>query len=336
MIRSTLVLIALLFALPTSAQTVEPTLLLSASPLYPKPGETVFVSVESANTDLRDHIVTWKSGGTVLDEGEGLTTIKVSAPASGETLRISVTLSGSAETGSVIVAPASVDLMWEADSYAPGLYRGRKLASPGSTITLQALPHLFKGGSEIAANQLTYTWRKNGGIISSASGKGKSSLSFVFDTFSESETITVNVANADKTVVAEGKAEIVPVEPTVQLYFEHPLYGTLYHDAIEESVAIGDLEMSFAAISYHVHASGPTDPKFSYVWRVNTQDVEENAERPNVLTINAGPTGAQALIELSLTHKDNYLFDGRGGWTVSFGSFGATEAGVSAEEEPEF
>ena len=81
--------------------------------------------------------------------------------------------------------------------------------------------------------------------------------------------------------------------------------------------------MSFAAIPYFAGASGAADPLFSYIWRVNGTQVQENDSRPNVLTINSGSGGGEAQVELSLTHKKNFRFDAHGAWNVVFGSIAA-------------
>lgn len=319
-------LIVLLFALPANAQIADTALMTSISPLYPKPNEPVFITLQSPLYTLSERTITWSSGGEILLEGEGEVRLRIMAPNAGETASVRANISGTDDFVTATIAPASVDLMWEADSYAPGLYKGRTLPTIGSTVTMQALPHIIRGGAEVPAAQLTFTWRKNGNVIPAASGKGKTMYSFQIGTFQESDVISVSAATADRTIAAEGSATVIPAEPSVHLYFEHPLYGIMYHQALSQTTHIADTEMTFSAIPYFVKASGPDDPKYSYIWRVNRQAVEENKDRPSTLVVSAGPAGGEALIELSLTHKDNYLFDGRGGWTVTFGSLVAPEA----------
>ncbi len=320
-----ILLVALFTALPASAQIIDTALFMSMSPQYPKPGEPVFVTVQSPLYILSDRVITWRAGGQVILEGEGEKTVRVVAPAAGESATVNVSLSGTDDIASIVIAPASVELIWEADSYAPGLYRGRHLPSVGSTISMQAIPRMIRGGAEIPAADMTYTWRRNGAVVTTASGKGKSTYTFKLSAFSESDTVTVTAMNPAKTAAAEGNTSIAARSPVAHMYFEHPLYGILYHRALTESTEIADTEMSFVAIPYFVQATNPNDARLSYIWRVNRQDIEENVERPNSIVVSAGAAGGSALIELSLTHKENYLFDGRGGWTVTFGSISAPQ-----------
>ena len=315
--------LALLIAMPAYAQ-VElngPSLYLAVSPQYPKPGDALVFTIQSPLSDLSTRLITWKNSDTVVLEGEGESVYRVNAPTTGERMDISVMVEGIADTPAISIVPSSVDLLWESDSYAPGLYRGRHLASLGSTITLQALPHLSQKGIELPSSQLIFTWKQNGQIVQS--GKGKTSISIPVAAFVDTSTITVNVTTSDKSLGADRSTTIHSAQPTVRLYFEHPLYGTMLHSALPAQLHISDTEASFAAIPYFAEAKNANDKLFSYLWRVNRATVDPNDEQPNTITINAGSGGANARIELSLSHKKNFELDARGVWDVSFGSIGS-------------
>ncbi len=321
------VVAALLFAFPVSAQVeMGNSVYLSVAPQYPKPNEPVAFTIQNPLIELSERTITWRNNGTVVLQGEGETVYRVSAPQAGEKMDISVAVEGLPETASISIAPFSVDLMWESNSNTPGLYRGRHLPSLGTVVSLQALPHLFQRGVELTPAQLLFTWKQDGNII--ASGKGRVSASVPIRPLQDSTTITVSVTSADKTIGAERSATIGITNPPVRLYIEHPLYGTMYHNALNAESRVSDVEMSFAAVPYFAQASSPNDPQFSYVWRVNRTTIQPNTERPNTITINAGAGGGEAKVELALTHKKNYQLDAKGAWNVLFGSgFGSTETG---------
>jgi hypothetical protein len=315
-------LIALLFAAPAYAQLINdgPTLFLAVSPQYPKPGDTVTLKVQNPLEDLHTKTITWQNGNTIVLSGEGETVYIMTAPALGERADISVRVEGIDGEPHVSVQPLSVDLMWESDSYTPALYAGRHLPGLGTQITLQALPHIIKNGVELPASQLVYTWKQNGALVQT--GRGKSSITIPVGRFADSSTVSVNVTTVDQQIGAERSTIITAANPIVRLYFDNPLYGTMYHNALGAKSYISDTEMSFVAIPYFTHASGANDPLFSYIWRVNEADVEANDVHPNTLTVNSGPAGGEARLELSLTHKTNYSLDVHGTWDVTFGSVG--------------
>ncbi len=318
--------VVLLFALPVYAQVdLGQSLYLSSSAPYPKPNDPVTLTVQNPLVELSERIITWKNSGTVVLQGEGETIYRTTAPSSGERADITVTVEGLADTASLTIAPFSVDLMWESDSNTPGLYRGRHLPSLGSIITLQALPHVFQKGVEIPAAQLNFTWLQDGAVLTT--GKGRSSLSFPVKPLVDTTSVTVRVTSADKTLGAENSADITVATPPVRLYIEHPLYGTMYHNALGASTHVSDTEMSFAAVPYFAKAASPNDPQFSYVWRVNRTTIDPNKDRPNTITINAGAGGGEAKIDLALSHKKNYQLDAEGSWTITFGSIRGAGAG---------
>lgn len=315
-------IIVFMFATPAFAQVdLGPSLFISVSPQYPRAGEPVTLTVQNPISDISGRMIIWQKGGTTVLEGEGETTYKMTAPAVGERSEITVRVSDESAPASVTIAPASLDLLWEADSYTPGLYRGRHLPSLSSNITLQAIPHLYQKGAELPAAQLIYTWKRGSETV--ASGKGRTVLTVPVAQFVQVSTITVSVATADRSTGAERTVDIPTVQPSLRLYFEHPLYGTMYHDALPALTSVSDTEMSFAAIPYFAQTRDPNDRQFSYIWRVNRTAVDPNDERPNTITINAGPSGGEALVELSLTHKKLYQLDARGRWGIVFGSITA-------------
>ncbi len=328
--RLSVFLLMLFTAVPVLAQVdLGASLYLAVSPQFPKPGETVTLTVQNPLADLSQRTVTWHNGSTVVLTGEGETVYKTNAPAAGEYMDISVIVEGESAPASITIAPSSVDLMWESNSYAPGLYRGRHLASLGSTLSLQALPHVSQKGVELPASSLYFTWKRDGQVLQS--GKGLSSISVPVAAFVDTSTIAVSVTTADKKTGAERAATVRVAEPSVRLYVEHPLYGTMFHDALPARTNVSDTEMSFAAIPYFAQASDPNDKQFSYLWKVNRAAIEPNDEKPNTLVINAGPAGGEAAVELSLTHKKFYQLDASGIWNIVFGSITAAGSDLFTE-----
>ena len=313
--------VALLLASPVYADSAlldGPSLVVAVSPQYPKPGEMVSLTVQSPVLDLSTRTIWWKNGNTVVSSGEGEATYTFTASDSGQETDISVAVEGVSDVPTVTIIPLTVDLMWESDSYTPGLYQGRHLPSQGSVITLQALPHIRKAGNEIPVSQLIFTWIASGKTI--LSKKGADSITLPVAAFSQASTVQVSVTTSDKTLGADRTTTIQTIAPILRLYTEHPLYGTMYHNALSTQTEISDTEMSFNAIPYFAAVSGANDKLFSYMWRVNQAAVDANDTRPNTLTINAGAAGGVAQVDLSLTHKKNFQLDAHGTWNINFGS----------------
>ncbi len=318
--------LVLVVATPVLALDIGPSLYIAVAPQYPAPAQPVTLTIQNPLVDLSEREITWRNNGVVVLTGEGETIYRTTAPNAGERIDMTVSVAGLEEMASISIAPSSVDLLWESNSFAPGLYRGRHLPSRGSVLTLHALPHLTQKGVELPASQLVFTWKQEGQVV--MSGKGKSSFSIPVAEFVDTSTISVSVTTSDKTIGAERSVVINAAEPVVRLYFDHPLFGVMYHNALTARSIVSETEVSFAAIPYFAQATGANDKLFSYIWRVNRTTIEPNSEQPNTITINAGPAGGPAQIEVSLTHTKNFQLDARGTWNVTFGSIAGGSSGV--------
>jgi hypothetical protein len=329
--RSAIVgLIALFFAIPAYAQFTIPgadtALSLSLSPRYPAPGQTIQITIQSFLYDLDSSTITWTEDGKVIAGGEGVKQITVTAGALGSARAIHVDVVGSNGTASsdVVIAPASIDLLWEADSYVPPFYKGRALPSAGGQVRIAAVPHLIRAnGSSVSNSDIIYTWRKDNQILESASGRGKSSLTVDGPTLFGSETILVDASAADGTLAAETVLRIGDTKPSLVLYKDHPLYGILFDQALGASTFIPDNEMTFAAIPYFAPVRSTADKNLIYVWGVNQNSVKTDTAHQDELTINAASSTGVALISLDLSHQNNFYFGVTGQWQVTLNSRGS-------------
>ncbi len=319
-------LLAVLFgALPAFAQLsipgAESALRIAVLPPYPAPGARVALTLQSTLYDLTNSQITWTLNGKPLAQGEGLTDTSVTMGARGTEARIAASISGENGTASAAVAlvPSSIDLLWESDSYVPPLYKGRALPAAGSNVTLVALPQFSRpGGDAIAADTLSYTWKKDGDAIPGAGGKGKSSLVIDGPTLFGTETISVIATTPDNRVSGQALVKIADMGTQLALYEKHPLYGVLYHRALGARTFIPETEVSFAAVPYFAPVRSANDAQLEYAWRVNESDVKSDAQRPGEITINAEKSSGVALIRLALAHVTNFFLSADGAWGVTF------------------
>lgn len=305
-------------------------LFISLTPVHPGPGEPVRLTVTSPLYDLAESTITWSGNGVVIAQGEGVTEATVTTGKVGTETLITVSISGANGSASIStsIIPSSIDLLWEADSYTPPFFKGRALPSAGSRVRLMAIPHLSKpGGREIAASDLTYTWKKDGAVIKSASGKGKTSATLEGPLLFDSTLISVEALSADRSVSGAQSVRIENIEPILTLYQDQPLFGIAFHRALANTTAIHESEMSFFAAPYFAPVQKVSDARLSFEWEVNRTDVVPDRTRPNEITINADNSSGEAQIQLSVTHATNYFFSAANTWTVDFGGTGAGGVG---------
>ena len=320
-------LVIFLAALPTTIQAQSileaftADLTLEATPQYPAPGENVRFSVQSLLFDLTTSDISWYANEGLVAEGVGTSGVTLTAGPLGSetTIRVEVRKEGASAATFGAIRPTALDLLWEADSYVPPFYTGRALPSAGSGVRFFVAPHFQIPGTNslISPNELVYTWRKNGKIISSISGKGRHTVLIEGPVLFGSDTVSVEVKTADHTLQGGTSVRIASVEPSIVLYEEHPVFGVLYHRAITEGDTLPETEVTFTATPYYAPVRNRDTRNLLFEWRVNRVSVVNNPTRPHALTLNATGSSGNAFIELVLTHATNFFLRASKAWNIT-------------------
>lgn len=296
-----------------------------ASSQNPKPGDLVTLKVESYSLDIPTSKISWYTNGRLLAQGEGAAETQITAGALGSETRIVVTIENENENASdeILIAPVEMDLLWESTSYTPPFYKGRSFPSAGTQIKASTITRFVRtNGSVIEPKDIIYTWRLNGSVVSSVSGRGKSTATFSAAELFGNYTISVDASSADYSRRGFATRSVSSVEPSLALYQSHPLFGILFNDALRGGVQARDEEMTLVAIPYFSQASRPDEATLSYMWSVNGTRVPPDENDRNRLTINA--EGSTGIANLSLEFKDtNTMFgEASGVWNLLFNAGG--------------
>jgi hypothetical protein len=326
-------LAALFLALPVYAQfdagVFGANVSIALSPQYPTPQSSVHLTVNGSGIDLSGSSITWRANGKVIAQGAGKTSADITAGALGSEIDVEadVTASGGPSySAQATVAPTQLDLLVGSDSYTPAFYLGRALPSAGTDLIVQALAHFQRSnGALISDSDITYTWKQDGQVLGSISGRGKSSVVIPIQHLYGGNQITVDAASSDGSRAGETTVTVPLSAPILAVYEDHPLYGVLYNDALLSSTHVPEAEMAFAAVPYFAQARAANDPNLSYAWSVNGTRISSSAGTPQEITINAANSSGQALLSLEVTHATNYYLDATGQWNISFSTGPATQ-----------
>ncbi|MEK7227951.1 MAG: hypothetical protein AAB681_01180 [Patescibacteria group bacterium] len=211
-IFTTLILIVLTAQI-SLAQALPQDIDISLYPIDPKPGESVTATATSFGMDLTGASVSWYYNNKLISSGTGETSVRFTAPNSGQLATLSVRASdgsGDAEN-SIVIRPASVDLVWEAiDAYTPPFYKGKALAPIGGRIRVTAVP------SASAPRTLSYSWKYNDSAVPSQSGLSKNSLTIKTDVLGGNESFSLQASGG--TFEGGGKTSVVLRNPDIVLY----------------------------------------------------------------------------------------------------------------------
>ena len=192
------------------------------------------------------------------------------------------------------VSAQSVDILWQADTYTPPFYQGKVLWSKQSTITFVAIPD--KLGSP---RSLVYRWIRNGTVLGSLSGPGKNSLTLTDSILSKAQNIKVEIVSEDdyeSPILAETSIVVSPVNSSLIVYENNPLYGFMFHRAIGNTFSLRQGEVTFGAFPMFFVARSRADSALTYAWRTDTGGLETK----NTVTYRA-PEGASGSSQVSLS-----------------------------------
>lgn len=292
---------------------------LSISPEHPTPGSTVHVTAVGSSIDLSLSNTTWTVDGTPVETGEGITEIDVPLGTLGKGVTIGFNADSNIFSGSaqITVVPTQVDLLWEADSYTPPFYSGKALPSAGSALRLQAIARFMRpDGSIVPSNSIKYTWKKDGRVIGSVSGKGKASVSIPAPSLYGSSIYSVEAISADNLYTGSASTRISSIEPKIALYEDHPLFGLMYWNPIGTRMNISESEMGFVAIPYFIPTSNIKDRQLTYNWVINNTPITPDETEPNKIIINADNSSGSAAVQLGITHMTNFFLDSAASWFI--------------------
>lgn len=311
------VLIPILLLIPlyvpsgAAAQTIpllETSLELQVIPNSPGPFDMVTVRVQNVSGSSGGQTYQWRVNGAPVDQGLGRDTITTTLGDVGSATVISVTIT---ENGtlvgekSITLRPASLDIVWEGNTYRPPLYSGRPLPTGSSVTTLHAVPNMTQNGVRVSSSNLTYTWYINSSQTPHRRGLGLDTILVTSPQFENEFTVSVIAETRDGTQRAQKEVAIRPQRPEIVIYERPPLLGMRFDRAIADTATLDGNEMTFVAFPLFVNAlAGP-----EYTWEVNGALVTETGRTDREVTLRrSGEGSGRFSIEFSLKNA-NALFE---------------------------
>lgn len=279
-------MLALLMLLPIGASAVllpslQPIIEIRTVPQNPARGETVRLSADIYSGNVNQYLFIWRVDGEVVAQDIGLNSLSATVTHSETEVSVDV-YDGQALLASAVktIFSGDIDLVWEATTYVPPLYRGRPLATAESAVRVLAIPHIERNGTALQTKDIVFSWRVGGSQQLFLKGKGQNFATINPPRFNSPFSIEVTAEAGDKTPLGFAQITIAPVAPRVLLYEEQPLVGTRFERAlVGEYPFIAD-EVSVTA--YPVFATSPS--ALDYTWRLNGAQFTVDAERPTIAT----------------------------------------------------
>lgn len=243
---------------------------LTLDPETPGTNEEVRVSVDSYVVNVNRMRITWFVDGEVVASGIGQTEITVTTRDQGDLTRVEAYIQVDTETNLrkwIQIAPADLDILWQADTYTPPFYRGKALPTPESFITIIGLPNLRNAGAQSQQHSVVYTWRHNGENLSDESGYGANPLVIRNDFLDLEERVELSVVHSDGYSRANRTITIPITNPLVNLYASNS-YLRNANRSIDTSLR---REITLLAEPYYYSVSRDFKNLLRYTWFINEQ-----------------------------------------------------------------
>lgn len=291
---------------------VEEQISVTILPSVPKPNEVVTISIETYSFDLNKSEISWYINDVLTESGTGLKSFTLQAPESGERMIVRATINkelGGTISKSFTIAPADVDLVWQADTYSPPFYKGKSLFTRQSTITLNAIPNFvnLNTGQTIPSSSLVYEWKYNGDVLPNSSGQGRDRLEITGDIIARPISITVTVSAIGSDLQARTSLTINTFDPEIVLYENNPIYGVMFEKALSGSFMINRNEMEISAVPYSFSAENRDDDTLTYKWLLNGQTIQTYGNRKDLVFRKTTESTGKANISITTNNEDKFL-----------------------------
>jgi hypothetical protein len=322
LIMTLLLIVSPLFSF---AQTTTPDaggLQMTMSPENPEPLQMVKINLVSYSYDLDRSKITWSVNGVVKKTEMGLKEYNAQAGKNGQKTTIKVTVetpSDGLKEMEVFFIPSVVDLIYESLSYTPPFYKGRALNPNQGVVLVTAIPELIRtNGEKVPAQNIIYSWKKDGSVEQDASGIGKNTFVYTGSIPIRNVVIEVVASSLDGDIYASKRIEIINDAPKIIFYENSPVYGIMMNKAIKNTVNMLVEEFSVIAVPYFFSVGYSTSPDLNYVWSMNNQTVG-NQEPKNSFTTRIEKAGSgTANIGLKINNLARIFQFTDNGYTINF------------------
>jgi hypothetical protein len=266
----------------------------------PVPHESVTISLDDYSMHAVGAQVFWFVDDAEQAESKDARSITINAGALGVKTSVRATIvraDDSRASASIVIMPAVVDLVLEADTYVPSFYKGRAL--PSRTSTLHATAVVNDGGA-LPDTAYTYRWTVGEEVLFGGPVRGKNSVSFPIPLYSKE--LTVEVISPEGSTIARKSMTLQSVQPELYFYEWSPLKG-LYQKTVSDPFALIGNETTVYGEPYFVNAA-PTNVNADVTWTIDRQVVPSDPDALRALTITPDLIGQGASVALRILTKD--------------------------------
>jgi len=282
---------------------------LTVSPNFPRANEEVSLELHGFTVDLDRAEISWFLNNKLISIGIGNRTFSFKTDGLGSVSSLLIVVEHPTSgifRKTQVFRPADVDILWEVDTYVPPFYKGKKMPSSNSPVTLTAMPELRTSrGKKLDPRSLVYTWEQDRVILLNQSGYGKQSITVDGPALFQNTIISLEVSSFDGLIRASKTIFIEPFEPEILFYEKHPLRGILYNNAIIRSFFLPKEEFTLRGEPYFFSSDSFGKVTLDFGWTVNNSTILPT--RKNELVLRKEGSGGSREVRLAIRDLRNLL-----------------------------
>ncbi len=297
-------------------------LVITIVPENPGPNESVTLSTQNFLTNISRAQITWYVDGVLSVRGVGKTRFEFTTGPVGsrKTVRAVVeTEEGRVLSRTLVFEPGDLDILWEANTYTPPLYRGKALPSSESAVKIIAIPR-FRNPLAGRPENTLYEWKQDGRKLLLESGLGKNTITITSARLMGTTEISAVVRTLDDTGVAVGSLKLLSVFPKVRLYEEAAISGTKYAETLQGAFTLQSGEVALKVEPFYFSFEDVKNESIEYLWRINGKEASFGRENQRVVVLRVPDQGqgGTSRINVETKNTNNPLQFVKDSFTVTF------------------
>ncbi len=303
----------------THAEVTNPSdvtsIISTVSPEYPKAFDEVTISIKSYAMDLQRSLIRWYVDGKLLSEKTALTQLSVQAGNYGTTKTVKIQViaaDGRVAEKSIFITPSDLSLVWQADTYTPPFYKGKRLYSASSDILMMAIP-----SGKYDSDKIIFTWKQDADVIPNSGGLGKNTITIPGTLVTREKMIIVEAISVDGTYHARQIVTLSPIFTKVLMYENNPLFGVWYENALVKNQTIASAEFKVAAYPFFFSTKSRFLDDVQYLWSVNGAGAT-TASGKSSITLQRDQSISKAGLGVEARHKSKILQDAKTSVNLNF------------------
>lgn len=238
-------------------------------PKTPGANEEVTIRLESYTTNLGNSAIAWYVNKVKLSEGIALTEVKVRTLDFGQKTIVDaviITDQGERIDKQFVIAPAELDLLWEAQTYTPPFYKGKALPTFKSLVRVTAIPRFNSLTSDPKKYHYKWTFNRNLGL---GEATGKNSVVFPMGYADTPVPVDVTITLAGTDWTGDKHISVPGFPAKAVLYQQDPLLGINFNSAWTKGIETKESEFVAYAVPYFFSLDDLVNNRLVLRWEID-------------------------------------------------------------------